>query len=97
MVMVLRSILTMLSTNGKSKKSPGPLGPPLTRPRRKITPRSYSLTTLTALYKIETTTKTSTTGAMNPNPKLNACKSARLIGSCSSPVTSTPRSILSSE
>ena len=27
MVMVLRSILTMLSTNGKSKKSPGPLGP----------------------------------------------------------------------
>src|SRR5215218_3772858 len=56
MVTVLRSILTILSTRGRRTKSPGPLGPPWTLPRRKITPRSYSLTTLMAL---------STTAAMN--------------------------------
>ena len=51
MVTVLRSILTILSTSGHNRKSPGPFGPPWTRPRRKITPRSYSLTTLRALIK----------------------------------------------
>src|SRR5215218_9008848 len=56
MVTVLRSILIILSTSGHNTKSPGPLGPPWTRPRRKITPRSYSLTTFIAL---------STTAAMN--------------------------------
>src|SRR5215207_8943751 len=49
MVTVLKSILTILSTIGRRMKSPGPLGPPCTLPSLKITPRSYSLTTLMAL------------------------------------------------
>src|SRR5918997_2613961 len=73
MVTVLRSILTMLSMNGSRMKSPGPLGPPCTRPRRKITPRSYSVTILIALSKTETTNTAITARAMNPMPKPNAC------------------------
>src|ERR671916_571825 len=73
MVTVLRSILTILSTNGRRTKSPGPFGPPCTRPRRKITPRSYSLTILIALSTTETTNTAITTRAMNPMPKPTAC------------------------
>src|SRR5215213_4644403 len=76
MVTVLRSILTILSTIGRRIKSPGPLGPPWTLPRRKITPRSYSLTTLMALYKTDATTTMATTSTMNAKP----------IRRCSSPV-----------
>src|SRR5918995_3417001 len=69
MVTVLRSILTILSTSGQSRKSPGPFGPPWTRPSRKITPRSYSLTTLTALTRTATMNiATITTKAANPIP-----------------------------
>src|SRR5215204_5421388 len=72
MVTVLRSILTILSTSGKSRKSPGPLGPPWTRPSRKMTPRSYSLTTLIALIRTATTNiaTIATRIAANPIPKL---------------------------
>src|SRR5215213_213094 len=73
MVMVLRSILTILSTNGKSKKSPGPLGPPCTRPRRKITPRSYSLTILTALTRTATTNISTITTRMAASPIPTVC------------------------
>src|SRR5215211_6191950 len=75
-VTVLKSILTILSISGRRMKSPGPLGPPWTRPRRKITPRSYSLTTLMALNKTDATTTMATTRAMNAKP----------IRQCSSPV-----------
>src|SRR5829696_367982 len=94
MVTVLRSILTMLSTSGHKRKSPGPFGPPWTRPRRKITPRSYSLTTLMALNKIEATSMITTTKAMNAKPTLTACKSANPIRQCSSPVATLPTPIL---
>src|SRR4028119_102215 len=73
MVTVLKSILTILSTNGRRMNSPGPFGPPCTRPRRKITPRSYSLTTLIALISTEATNTAITTRAMNPIPTPTAC------------------------
>src|SRR5215210_4410250 len=46
-VTVRRSIFCMRSMKGTSKMRPGPRGP-RSRPRRKTTPRSYSLTTLIA-------------------------------------------------
>src|SRR5918998_5793995 len=79
MVTVLKSILTILSTNGRRIKSPGPLGPPCTRPRRKITPRSYSLTILMALSMTETTNIATITTKIAANPIPTACKSAKLI------------------
>src|SRR5919112_2199821 len=74
----LRSILTILSTNGSSRNSPGPLGPPWTRPRRKMAPRSYSFTTFTALYKNEATTTTTTTSAMNAKLTPTACNKPKV-------------------
>src|SRR5829696_3122668 len=78
MVTVLKSILTILSTSGHNTKSPGPLGPPWTRPRRKITPRSYSLTTLMALSMTEATNsaRITTTIAATPNP--TACNKPKV-------------------
>src|SRR5918997_569806 len=76
-VTVLRSILTILSTNGSRTKSPGPLGPPCTRPKRKITPRSYSFTILIALSTTETTNTAITARAMKPMPKPTACNNPR--------------------
>src|SRR4028118_1778016 len=73
MVTVLRSILTMLSMKGSRIKSPGPFGPPCTRPRRKITPRSYSLTILMALSTTDTANTAIATRAMNPIPTPTAC------------------------
>src|SRR4028118_781570 len=73
MVTVLRSILTILSTKGSRTKSPGPFGPPCTRPRRKITPRSYSLTILMALSTTDTANTAIATRAMNPIPTPTAC------------------------
>src|SRR4028119_1924071 len=73
MVTVLRSILTILSTNGSRMNRPGPLAPPWTRPRRNMTPRSSSLTTLIALRSTETANTAITTRAMNPMPKPTAC------------------------
>src|SRR5919107_4749394 len=78
MVTVLRSILTILSTSGHKKKSPGPLGPPWTLPRRKITPRSYSLTTLMALAMTETTNKAMITTAIAANPKPTDCNKPKV-------------------
>src|SRR5215213_4412310 len=79
MVTVLRSILTILSTNGHKKNSPGPLGPPWTLPSLKITPRSYSLTTLMALSMTDATTMTTTTRAMNAKPTLTACNKPKVV------------------
>src|SRR5512134_904038 len=45
-----RSTRTILSMTGISRMSPGPLAP-MTRPSRKITPRSYSFRILMALYR----------------------------------------------
>src|SRR4028119_275119 len=73
MVTVLRSILTILSTNGSRMNRPGPLAPPCTRPRRKITPRSYSFTILMALSMSETTAIATITKAMNTIPAPTAC------------------------
>src|ERR687885_312373 len=87
MVTVLRSILTILSTTGTRRKSPGPFGPPWTLPRRKITPRSYSLTTLTALYKTEATTTTMTTSAMNAKPTPTACNKPRVAYTTNPPLS----------
>src|SRR5919112_3012810 len=73
MVTVLRSILTILSTSGHKKNSPGPLGPPWTRPRRKMTPLSYSLTTLTALTTTEATKIARITTTIAPIPIPTDC------------------------
>src|SRR5215210_1258745 len=78
-VTVLRSILTILSTTGRRTKSPGPLGPPCTLPSLKITPRSYSLTTLMALSMTDATTMTTTTRAMNAKPTLMACNKPKVV------------------
>src|ERR671917_1882286 len=73
MVTVLKSILTILSTRGRRMKSPGPLGPPCTLPRRKITPRSYSLTTLMALSTTEATNTATITTTIAATPTPTAC------------------------
>src|SRR5918993_1272137 len=78
MVTVLRSILTILSIRGRRMKRPGPFGPPWTRPRRKITPRSYSLTTLMALNTTEATNITRITTTMAANPTPTACNKPKV-------------------
>src|ERR671913_1026148 len=78
MVTVLRSILTILSTSGRRMKSPGPLGPPCTLPRRKITPRSYSLTTLMALSMTAATNTTRITTTIAANPIPTACNKPKV-------------------
>ena len=45
LVMVRKSTRIMRSTGPKTMISPGPLGLGMARPRRKITPRSYSFRT----------------------------------------------------
>src|SRR5829696_2763396 len=75
-VTVLRSTLTILFTHGINKNSPGPLAPPWTRPRRKMTPRSYSLTIFTALITSAKTT-TTTTIRTTPAPIGAACNKAK--------------------
>src|SRR5215207_8651192 len=72
-VTVLRSTLTILFTNGINKNSPGPFGPPWTRPSLKMTPRSYSLTILTVLVRINKTTTTTATNTMADTPRVTAC------------------------
>src|SRR5215203_5045418 len=78
MVTVLRSILTILSINGRRMKSPGPFGPPWTRPRRKITPRSYSLTTLMALSMTEATNIAIITTTIAAIPTPTACNKPKV-------------------
>src|SRR5918992_6161902 len=78
MVTVLKSILTILSTIGRRMKSPGPLGPPWTRPRRKITPRSYSLTILMALIISETTNMAIISNTMAEKPTATACNKPKV-------------------
>src|SRR4028119_160563 len=73
MVTVLRSILTILSTNGSRMNKPGPLAPPCTRPRRKTPPRSSSFTILIALSMSETTAIATITKAINTIPAPTAC------------------------
>src|SRR5918993_324846 len=87
MVMVLRSILTILSTSGQSRKSPGPFGPPCTLPRRKMTPRSYSFTTFTALYKNEATTTMTTTSNMNAKLTPTACNKPKVAYTTNPPLS----------
>src|SRR5215216_5836329 len=69
-VTVLKPTLTILSTIGIRMKRPGPLARPCTLPSLKITPRSYSLTILMALIRINkiTATTATTTMAVNPIP-----------------------------
>src|ERR687897_838692 len=78
MVTVLRSIFTILSTRGRRMKRPGPFGPPWTRPRRKITPRSYSLTTLMALSTTAATKIARITTTMAANPTPTACNKPKV-------------------
>src|ERR687897_2311169 len=78
MVTVLRSILTILSTIGRRIKRPVRFGPPWTRPRRKITPRSYSLTTLMALSTTEATNIARITTTMAANPTPSACNKPKV-------------------
>src|SRR5467141_3340461 len=52
-------IRTILSTTGMRRMRPGPLAP-ITRPRRKTTPRSYSRRILIELERIRTARKIST-------------------------------------
>src|SRR5215211_6267034 len=77
-VTVLRSILTILSTIGRRTKSPGPLGPPCTLPSLKITPRSYSLTTLMALSTTETTNSATITTTIAATPIPTACNKPKV-------------------
>ena len=44
MVPVLRSRLMQVSTQGSTKKSPGPFAPPVIRPNLSMTALSYSFT-----------------------------------------------------
>src|SRR5215208_5002355 len=85
-VTVLRSILTILSTTGRRTKSPGPLGPPCTLPRRKITPRSYSLTILMALSMTETTNIATTTTTIAPIPTPTACNKPKVASTRNPPL-----------
>src|SRR5215203_7299494 len=78
MVTVLRSILTILSTRGSRMKSPGPLGPPCTLPSLKITPRSYSLTTLMALSTTEATNIATITTTIAATPIPTACNKPKV-------------------
>src|ERR671910_3442646 len=77
-VTVLRSTLTILSTTGRRIKSPGPLGPPWTLPRRKITPRSYSLTTLMALNTTAATNIARITTTIAATPIPTACNNPKV-------------------
>src|SRR4051794_28318878 len=77
-VTVLRSILTILSMIGRRTKSPGPLGPPWTRPRRKMTPRSYSLTILTALSTTATTNIAAIITTIATSPIPTACNKLKV-------------------
>src|SRR5918993_5616205 len=90
MVTVLRSILTILSTSGRRMKSPGPFGPPRTRPRRKMTPRSYSLTTLMALTRTATTNSARITTKMAANPIPTACNRPKVACMRNPPLSARP-------
>src|SRR5215216_5098115 len=59
-------------------KSPGPLGPPWTLPSLKITPRSYSLTTLMALSTTEARNIARITTTINANPIPTACNKPKV-------------------
>src|SRR5215213_2797406 len=87
-VTVLKSILTILSISGRRMKSPGPLGPPWTRPRRKITPRSYSLTTLMALSTTEATNSARITTTINATPIPTACNKPKVAYTRNPPLSS---------
>src|SRR5215212_3842557 len=87
MVTVLRSILTILSTTGRRTKSPGPLGPPWTLPILKITPRSYSLTTLMALKMTETTNIATITTTIAPIPTPMDCNKPKVAYTINPPLS----------
>ena len=65
-VIVRRSTLTIRSTTGISRKSPGPFGSGKSRPSRKTMPRSYSRATLIAEIRKRTTRKRTTTRTTRP-------------------------------
>jgi len=69
-VIVRRSTFTILSTMGMMRNSPGPFAP-TRRPRRKMTPRSYSRTTLIALIRNSTITAMIIPSAMFMIPPLS--------------------------
>jgi hypothetical protein len=74
-VTVLRSILTILSRNGIKKYSPDPFGPPWMRPRRKMTPRSCSLTILITLVKMNLSMSRATIAEA---PRTSACNKTEI-------------------
>jgi hypothetical protein len=63
-VIVRRSTFTIRSITGMRRKRPGPFGSGSSRPRRKITPRSYSRATLIAAKRNRTTRKMTTAAMM---------------------------------
>src|SRR5215208_4742265 len=87
MVTVLRSILTILSIRGRRMKSPGPLGPPWTRPILNITPRSYSFTTLMALSMTATMNIATITTRIAPIPNPTACSKPKVAFTRISPLS----------
>src|SRR5215212_2037090 len=86
-VTVLRSILTILSTTGRRIKSPGPFGPPCTLPSLKITPRSYSLTTLMALSTTEATNIATITTTIAATPIPTACNKPKVACTINPPLS----------
>src|SRR5215208_1165345 len=87
MVTVLRSILTILSIRGRRMKSPGPFGPPWTRPILNITPRSYSFTTLMALSMTATMNIATITTKIAPIPNPTACHKPNAVFTRNSPLS----------
>src|SRR5215207_4610793 len=78
-VTVLKPTLTILSTIGIRMKRPGPLARPCTLPSLKMTPLSYSLTTLMALVRINKITATTATSTMAANPIPTDCNKPKLV------------------
>src|SRR5215211_3602954 len=86
-VTVLKPTLTILSTIGIRMKRPGPLARPCTLPSLKMTPRSYSLTILIALVRMNKMTATSTMAA---TPIPTDCNKPRLVFISDTPLASIP-------
>src|SRR5215212_3650562 len=87
-VTVLNSTLTILSTIGIRMKRPGPLARPCTLPSLKMTPRSYSLTILMALVRINKMTATTATNTMAAKPIPTDCNKPKLMFMKDTPFTS---------
>ena len=92
-VTVRRSTLTIRSTIGMIRKMPGPFGSGRSRPRRKMTPRSYSRVILTARKRSRTRIAT-TTAKSDQGDAHAVCSSS--VGCAVDPTTSRKPSSTSS-